>query len=95
MPLFTTLHVADSLLSTIILLVVNHSSFYTRTVYIEASDWVKKGELQTLYLRLCKQRLLNHGNSIGDDQEKQACSYKLAFAENTKFVKSKFEAHFF
>jgi hypothetical protein len=37
----------------------------------------------------------NHADSTGDAQEKQACSYKLAFAENRKFVNSKFGAHLF
>ena len=35
----------------------------------------------------------NHADSTDDAQEKQACSYKLAFAENKKFVNSKFGAH--
>jgi hypothetical protein len=37
----------------------------------------------------------NHAESTGDAQEKQARSYELAFAENKKFVNSKFGAHLF
>jgi hypothetical protein len=37
----------------------------------------------------------NHADSTGDAQEKQARSYKLAFAENKKCVNSKFRAHLF
>jgi hypothetical protein len=38
---------------------------------------------------------LNHAESTGDAQEKQARSYELAFAENKKVVNSKFGAHLF
>ncbi len=37
----------------------------------------------------------NHAESTGDAQEKKARSYELAFAENKKFVNSKFGAHLF
>ncbi len=37
----------------------------------------------------------NRTESTGDAQEKQARSYELAFAENKKFVNSKFGAHLF
>ncbi len=37
----------------------------------------------------------NHAEPIRNAQEKQARSYGLAFAENKKFVNSKFGAHLF
>jgi hypothetical protein len=37
----------------------------------------------------------NHAESTGNAQEKQARSYESAFAENKKFVNSKFGAHLF
>jgi hypothetical protein len=37
----------------------------------------------------------NHAQSNGVAQEKQARSYELAFAENKKFVNSKFGPHVF
>jgi hypothetical protein len=37
----------------------------------------------------------NRAESTGDAQEKKARSYELAFAENKKFVNSKFGAHLF
>jgi hypothetical protein len=36
----------------------------------------------------------SHTESTGDAQKKQARSDELTFAENKKFVKSKFGAHF-
>jgi hypothetical protein len=37
----------------------------------------------------------NHAESTGDAKKKQAHSYELTFAENKKFVNSKFGAHLF
>ena len=36
----------------------------------------------------------NHVESTGDAQEKQVRSHEQEFAENWKFVNSKFRAHF-
>ncbi len=37
----------------------------------------------------------NHAEPTGDAQEKQACSYELAFVESKKFANSKRGAHLF
>jgi hypothetical protein len=37
----------------------------------------------------------NHADSTDDTQEKETRSYELAFAENKKFINSKFGAHLF